>query len=264
MIVGSLGSIGELYLLNIKLVDVASGKSIATKSRPYESLEALVLDSENVIGDLFGISIASSPVRIETQSTEDPATIKIGVAGAHTGDLASYGLPSLRAAELITRSINESGGIRNRKIELLVIDDQCKAELAARAAGEMVEEGAIGVIGHICSSATRAALDVYKDHNIIAISPSSTTPALTKDGTYPNFIRTISNDTAQSSTAAAFINYSLRLSNIAVLHDGGTYGKDYAESFRSHLEDEGNRVILFEEISVGASSYSGIGFTLRP
>ena len=29
-------------------------------------------------------------------------TIKLGVAGAHSGDLASYGLPSVKAAELVT------------------------------------------------------------------------------------------------------------------------------------------------------------------
>jgi branched-chain amino acid transport system substrate-binding protein len=28
-------------------------------------------------------------------------TIKLGVAGAHTGDLASYGLPTVKAAELV-------------------------------------------------------------------------------------------------------------------------------------------------------------------
>jgi branched-chain amino acid transport system substrate-binding protein len=36
-------------------------------------------------------------------------TIKIGVAGAHSGDLASYGIPSKRAAELVVKEINAKG-----------------------------------------------------------------------------------------------------------------------------------------------------------
>ena len=33
-------------------------------------------------------------------------TIKLGVAGAHSGDLASYGLPTVKAAELVVSGIN--------------------------------------------------------------------------------------------------------------------------------------------------------------
>ena len=32
---------------------------------------------------------------------KETGTIKIGVAGAHSGDLASYGLPSVNAAKLV-------------------------------------------------------------------------------------------------------------------------------------------------------------------
>ena len=34
---------------------------------------------------------------------------KIGVAGAHSGDLASYGIPSVRAAELVVEAVNAKG-----------------------------------------------------------------------------------------------------------------------------------------------------------
>jgi branched-chain amino acid transport system substrate-binding protein len=56
--------------------------------------------------------------------------IKIGVGGAHSGDLASYGLPTVKAAELVVAAVNEKGGINGRKIELVVEDDQCKPEVA--------------------------------------------------------------------------------------------------------------------------------------
>ena len=32
--------------------------------------------------------------------------VKIGVAGAHSGDLASYGIPTVRAAELVVNDVN--------------------------------------------------------------------------------------------------------------------------------------------------------------
>jgi len=43
-------------------------------------------------------------------------SIKLGVAGAHSGDLASYGIPAVRAAELVVQAVNAKGGILGKKI----------------------------------------------------------------------------------------------------------------------------------------------------
>ncbi|MBW2683493.1 MAG: hypothetical protein JRC69_08045, partial [Deltaproteobacteria bacterium] len=37
-------------------------------------------------------------------------TIKFGVAGPHSGDLASYGLPSVNAAKIVAKQVNDAGG----------------------------------------------------------------------------------------------------------------------------------------------------------
>ena len=47
-------------------------------------------------------------------------TIKLGVAGAHSGDLASYGLPTTQAAELVVKDFNARGGVLGRQVELLL------------------------------------------------------------------------------------------------------------------------------------------------
>ncbi|MRR18097.1 MAG: ABC transporter substrate-binding protein, partial [Deltaproteobacteria bacterium] len=47
-------------------------------------------------------------------------TIKIGVAGSHTGDLASYGIPTIHAAELVVKKVNAQGGIAGKKLVLLI------------------------------------------------------------------------------------------------------------------------------------------------
>ena len=75
-------------------------------------------------------------------------TIKIGVAGAHTGDLASYGLPSINAAKLVVDRYNARGGVLGKKIELIKGDDQCKPELATNVATKLVsvEAGEIATI----------------------------------------------------------------------------------------------------------------------
>ncbi len=123
-------------------------------------------------------------------------TIKLGVAGAHSGDLASYGLPSVNAAKLVVQEINAKGGIDGRQVELLVEDDVCKPEVATNTATKLVSDGVHVVLGHICSGATKAALPIYKNAGVIVMSPSATNPALTQSGDYPNFFRTIASDDA--------------------------------------------------------------------
>ncbi|MEK6653625.1 MAG: branched-chain amino acid ABC transporter substrate-binding protein, partial [Thermodesulfobacteriota bacterium] len=186
-------------------------------------------------------------------------TLKLGVAGAHSGDLASYGLPTVKAAELVVKEINAKGGILGRQVELLVEDDVCKPEVATNTATKLVSKKVDVVIGHICSGATKAALGIYKDAKVIAISPSATNPDLTQSGQYPNFYRTIASDDAQALLEVNFAIGKLKVKKIAVLHDKGDYGKGLAEYAKKFIEETKKAtVVLFEGITPGAVDYSAV------
>lgn len=194
-----------------------------------------------------------------TSCSKDAGTIKIGVAGAHSGDLASYGIPSVKAAELVVEEWNANGGVLGKQIELVIEDDVCKPEVATNTAAKLVGEEVVAVIGHICSGATKAALGIYKDSNIITISPSATNPPLTQSGEYPNFYRTIAPDDAQARLEVDFATQTLGLRKLAVLHDKGDYGKGLAEFAKAMLENDGvAEVVLYEGITVGAVDYSAV------
>jgi branched-chain amino acid transport system substrate-binding protein len=185
--------------------------------------------------------------------------IKLGVAGAHSGDLASYGIPSVRAAQLVVKLRNTMNGINGRKIEVLVEDDVCKPEVATNTATKLVTDKADVVVGHICSGATKAAMGIYKESGIIAMSPSATNPALTQSGDYPNFYRTIASDDAQARLQVDFALDKLGFTKLAVLHDKGDYGKGLAEFAKGFLEaDSRAEVVLYEGITPGAVDYSAV------
>ncbi len=186
-------------------------------------------------------------------------TIKLGVAGPHSGDLASYGIPTIKAAELVVKDINAKGGVLGKQVELLVEDDVCKPEVATNTATKLVSEGVHVVLGHICSGATKAALGIYKDSNIPVMSPSATNPALTQSGDYPNFFRTIASDDAQARLEVDFALDVLKLKKIAVLHDKGDYGKGLAEFAKAFLEEDPRaEVVFYEGITPGAVDYSAV------
>jgi branched-chain amino acid transport system substrate-binding protein len=186
-------------------------------------------------------------------------TIKLGVAGPHSGDLASYGIPTVKAAELVVKEVNAKGGVLGKQVELLVEDDVCKPEVATNTATKLLSNKVDVVLGHICSGATKAALGIYKDSQIIAMSPSATNPALTQSGDYPNFYRTIASDDAQAKLEVDFALEVLKVKKVAVLHDKGDYGKGLAEFAKGFLEKSPKaEVVLYEGITPGAVDYSAV------
>jgi branched-chain amino acid transport system substrate-binding protein len=186
-------------------------------------------------------------------------TIKMGVGGAHSGDLASYGLPIVKAVKLVAEDVNAKGGILGKQVEVIAEDDVCKPEVATNTATKLVSQGVTVVVGHVCSGATKAAMDIYKDAKVVAMSGSATNPDLTQSGKYPNFFRTIASDDAQAKLEVDFALDVLKLKKIAVLHDKGDYGKGLAEFAKTFIEKSGKaQVVLFEGITPGAVDYSSV------
>lgn len=208
---------------------------------------------------LIVLMIASVSLIFAAGAAEEQSVIKIGVAGAHSGDLASYGLPTVNAVKLVADKINAQGGIDGKMIEVVVEDDQCKPEIATNTAAKLVGEKVIAVVGHICSGATKAALDIYRESGIPTISPSATSPSLTKSGDYPNFLRTIAPDDAQAVLQVEFAIGKLGAKKIAVLHDKGDYGKGLADFAKEAIDASSSAdVVLFEGVTPGAVDYSAV------
>jgi len=198
--------------------------------------------NRNIVALVAALGLA---ITIVLLLTVDPAgaknrIIKLGVAGPHSGELASYGIPSVHAAQLVVKDVNtrnsEMGGILGKKVELVVIDDVCDPNIATNVATKLVSQGVPLVLGHVCSGATKAALGIYKAAGVVVMSPSATNPPLTQSGEYPNFFRTIASDDAQAQRQVSFILNALKLTKIAILHDKGDYGKGLAEFARSFFK----------------------------
>jgi branched-chain amino acid transport system substrate-binding protein len=203
--------------------------------------------------------IAASLLLILPVSAQASETIKFGIGGAFSGDLAGYGLPELNAAKLVISKINAKGGINGKIVELLQQDDQCKPELSTNAATRLIADGAQLIMGHTCSGATKAALPIYNDKKIIVISPSATSPDLTQERKFPLFFRTTPSDDAQARLGVDFALQNLGAKKIAILHDKGDYGKGYAEFARKFVAADGRaHVVFFAGITPGAMDYSSV------
>ncbi len=210
----------------------------------------------NVLGLVLGLSLALSTFAAA-------AGVKLAVVGPHSGDLAPYGIPTKEAVEMYIAEVNKAGGVLGGEVEVLYLDSQCKPEIATNVAAKVASEKVNVVIGGICSGATKAALGIYKEAGVIAISPSATNPPLTQSGDYPNFYRTIAPDDEQGKMAANFVTGKLAAKKIALIHDKGDYGKGFVDFSKPVLEAAGAEIVMYEGITPGAMDYSAVVQKIR-
>ncbi len=185
-------------------------------------------------------------------------TVKIGVGGVISGDLAPYGISSVRGCEIAVDDLNAKGGILGKKVKLIIGDDVCKPEVSVNMAMKLVSDGAQMIVGHVCSGATLAANKIYKDAHLLVVSPASTNDGLTFSGDNPNFFRTISYDGAQAELMATYGVKGLKGKKFALIHDKGDYGKGLIDSVKANLEKLGAKVVLYEGFTTGAVDYTAL------
>lgn len=189
------------------------------------------------------------------------AEIQIGIAGPMTGPVAQYGDMQFAGARMAIEQINANGGVDGEMLEAVEMDDVCDPKQAVTVANSMVNEGVSFVVGHLCSSSTQPASDIYEDEGILMITPASTSPAITERG-YELVFRTIGLDSMQGPVAANHL-ISLDPQRVAVIHDKQQYGEGIATAVRDTLEDAGVNVAMFEGITAGDKDFSALVTKLK-
>ena len=155
---------------------------------------------------------------------------RLGAAGPWT---ERYGAMNRRGIELAVEHINRAGGVRGRKLEIVMRDDEGSGEKAARIAAEFVRDPRItAVIGHVNSGAMVAAAKVY-DRQMPAVATTATSPDLT--GISPWVFRVISSDSTNGLDLARFSG-SLGHRRAAILYENNPYGRGLTQSFQRNFD----------------------------
>jgi branched-chain amino acid transport system substrate-binding protein len=108
-----------------------------------------------------------------------PGPIKVGVLIALSGPAAAYGSEERRAIEAVTSRANAQGGIKGRKIELVVRDTKTNPTEAARLANELIaDHKVIAIIGATTGSELLAFADTAMRAQV-PMFPMVGTPSVT-------------------------------------------------------------------------------------
>jgi branched-chain amino acid transport system substrate-binding protein len=188
--------------------------------------------------------------------------IKVGINAPITGDIPKVGEGTKYAAQMWLADIEKAGGIevggKKYPVELVIEDNEAKAESAVKANTKMItEDEVLVIVGPQSSKQAVPAGDVANNYETPMITPWSTNPDSTKDR--PFVFRGCFLDPFQGPVLANFITEEFKYTKAAVLYDvASDYPKGLAEFFREAWEKihGADSVVAYESFTTKDTDFS--------
>ncbi|NCS00719.1 MAG: ABC transporter substrate-binding protein [Microcystis aeruginosa G13-11] len=143
--------------------------------------------------------------------------------------------------------------INGKGLKVVITNDENDELLAKKRAASLSQRPEIlGVVGHYPSEMTVATVDIYKENNLVLISPGSTTSELTK---YPrkNFLRTVFSDEQQSPAIAKFLQEKSIKKVVGFYSEGSPFSESFLNSFKTIFTSPpfSGTVVKLDEFDLG-------------
>ena len=198
--------------------------------------------------------------------TPTKGDVLVFVAVPLSGFMANGGQTVLGGVRLAAEEINRSGGLLGHRVIVRPLDDEADSDVAVAQVEQVRQalnqgEQVLAVIGHLNSGQTLAAMELYKDMDLVVITPTSSEQSLTARG-YDNFFRVNANDTVQAAVDARFLVEQLGATQVAVIFNNTEYGRGLAALLTQELQGLGGEAVLQLEVEEGQARYeSEVGQT---
>jgi branched-chain amino acid transport system substrate-binding protein len=197
-----------------------------------------------VLAAAIAMTLTVSCQRSSTNNNgQDRSTIKLGLFGDLSGPTFNYGESAKNGALMAADQINQAGGIKGRKIDIVIEDDHGSPERAAMLASKLIDQDkVIAVIAGGTSGNSRAAAPKAQASRIPFISPSSTDPAVTQVGDF--IFRACFVDAFQGDVMARFAVNTLKARKAAILFDfNSSYGRGLSDYFELSFAKLGGEIV---------------------
>jgi branched-chain amino acid transport system substrate-binding protein len=175
-------------------------------------------------------------------------TIKIGFFAPITGPAAADGMSAKNAVELALKEVNGAGGIKGKKVELIVYDDRLKGEEAVAIANKLIEKDkVVGVASGSYSGPTRVVAPIFQKAGMPMVAGYAVHPDVTWDPKQkkPNdfcfrngFLGEI-----EGAAAAEYAVKNLKAKKVSLIFMDNDFGKAISSGFAERAEKLGATVL---------------------
>ncbi len=178
-----------------------------------------------------------------SQSQGDP--IVVGAIVSATGNNSPLGEPERKVLEMLEASINDAGGVLGRPLEILIEDDKSDAKQAATAATRLIDqERVVAIIAATGSPSTLAVKEITAAQGIPQIAMAAANSIT--EAPFEWIWRTPHKDAMAVARALTYLDETLGVKKIAVLHDENAFGSSGAEEIAARAGEHGLEIVATE------------------
>jgi len=169
-------------------------------------------------------------------------TIKIGFFAPITGPAAADGASATHAVELAVKEVNAAGGIKGKKVELIVYDDRLNPQEAVAIANKLIErDQVIGVVSGSYSGPTRVSAPIFAKAGIPMVAGYAVHPDVTKAGE-SNFRNGFLGE-VEGAAAGDYAVKTLKTTKFAVIYMDNDFGREISAGFKKRAQKLGAAVV---------------------
>src|SRR5262245_38365019 len=165
-----------------------------------------------------------------------PATAENGVIriGISLRMIVENGLKYGQMAKDELEAVNAEGGINGKKVEVILLDDECKPDKGVANVNRFIYQNKVHlVMGSVCSSVSMPQVDITTKEEVPQIVSSSTNAEITKKGSSWVF-RTSVSERFYASVHAKYLSENAG-KKVAYLDTTDTAGIGFARDYLSFM-----------------------------
>ena len=175
-------------------------------------------------------------------SIASSAPIKIGALFSVTGPPSFLGEPERNSAKMIVDEINAKGGVKGRKIELVVYDTGGDATKAVQAANRLIKEDkVVAIIGPSTTGESMAVIPVVEKEGIPLISCAAGSKIT--DPVKKWVFKTAQNDGLAVTKIFEHLNKK-KITNVAILTVSDGFGSSGREQLKANAAKFGIQIVV--------------------
>lgn len=193
----------------------------------------------------------------------EPEPVRIGFVAGTSGRVADLGISGWDAVQMAVEECNRNGGIRGRRVQLLVKDDQQDFQTARLAVADLIRQEVVAIVGPMTSDMGLVAAPLLNESGILAVSPTVSTRRLS--GRDDFFFRVTGTTRDYAARSARFQIESGGMRRVAAIYDleNSSFTEEWLAEFRKTFLSLGGEIVAmagfraegeqsFLEIAAGA------------
>lgn len=183
--------------------------------------------------------------------------IKIGFLGALTGEVASYGIYTLKGMQLAVDEINEAGGVLGKKLVIVEADNRGdKGEIANVTQKFITKDKVSAIVGDPTTGGTIVAAQIAQPNKTVLLSAGAVGAGVVEIGDY--IYRNTLLDSVAAPAVVKYLKENLGWNKVCIVTSkNNDYSVGQTEVFKKALAENGVEVLSEEFIQDKDTNFSG-------